>query len=196
MLQNPAGAFVVLILAFTLTACGGSSDLEDFTSDKGFRGMQWGSALQSGMMPRPDLAKRFSLSPGEKLYTREKDDMEFAGVSAELIAYSYIDDKFSGITVELKGVSKHRKIIRQMEKLYGKGTEDKVLGLDFYDWHMLPNQCGFRSAGSGGEYTVYIFSRYYDQHVSEYLSGPDDDEEEEDSADSGNGHYDYDDLLL
>src|SRR5512145_1481220 len=105
-----------------------------FAQDKeDFRGIKWGA-------PFEDVKDQMTLSKtspkwGEDFrYTRNVDDLNFAGIPVVNIEYGFWRDRFNLVLMTYKGESNFNKLKEALFRAYGEG-ERLPLTMEKYVWN-------------------------------------------------------------
>lgn len=119
-----------IFLTFLILACAVSAAAEDMD---GFRGVRWGSDEKAMRDSYPKLVEgMMGVMPGVKAYKRTDEDLEFGGVKAESITYTFYKGRFTSVSIDFRGFDSYEKLLAYCKGLFGPTTGSAVLRLEQY----------------------------------------------------------------
>lgn len=116
---------VSLILSFAISAS--AADLD------GFRGTPWGIEIEAMKDSDPKLVEgHMGVMPGVKAYQRRDEDLNFGGIKADAITYSFYQGRFTSVSIDFRGFDNYEKLLAYCKKIFGPVTGSVVLRLEQY----------------------------------------------------------------
>jgi hypothetical protein len=114
------------LLLVTISAAG-AEDLN------GFRGIPWGSKIEAILQSDPKLVEGLmGVMPGVKAYQRTDEDLEFGGIKADSITYTFYNGRFTSVSIDFRGIDKFEKLLNYCKKLFGPVTGSMVSRMEQY----------------------------------------------------------------
>jgi hypothetical protein len=99
----------------------------------GFRGYTWGSTIEVMRESDPKLVEgHMGAMPGVKAFKRTDDDLDFGGIRADSITYTFYRGKFTSVSIDFRGFDNYEKLLVHCRKLFGPVTGTAVLRLEQY----------------------------------------------------------------
>jgi hypothetical protein len=152
-----------VFLAYMILAFAVSAAAEDVN---GFRGFSWGSDVKAMQSADPKLVEgHMGVMPGVKAYQRTEEELNFAGVKAETIIYTFYNDKFTSVSIDFRGFDNNEKLLDFCKKRFGPATASAVLRLEQYasfdspkTGAMLLYQLSMQTTNYG---RLYLYSKEY-----------------------------------
>lgn len=119
-----------VFLLFMFLACAVPASAEDLD---GFRGYLWGSDVKTMQAADPKLVEgHMGVMPGVKAYQRIDEDLNFGGIKAESITYTFYNGRFTSVSIDFRGFDNNEKLLAYCKKLFGPVTASAVLRLEQY----------------------------------------------------------------
>ena len=116
---------VCLTLAWAVSA--------DAVELNGFRGFTWGSTPEAIKAVEPKLVEgHMGAMPGVKAFKRSDEDLDFGGIRADSITYTFYRGKFTSVSIDFRGFDNYEKLLDHCRKLFGPPTGTAVLRLEQY----------------------------------------------------------------
>lgn len=99
----------------------------------GFRGYIWGSNIKAMQSADPKLVEgHMGVMPGVKAYQRTDEELNFGGIKAESIIYTFYKDRFVSVSIDFRGFDNNEKLLDYCKKRFGPATASAVLRLEQY----------------------------------------------------------------
>lgn len=149
---------VFLVLAISSPVC--ADDLN------GFRGFLWGSSIDAIKESDPKLVEgSMGGMPGVKAFRRTDEDLNYGGIKADAIIYTFFKDRFTSVSIEFRGFENFEKLLEHCKKQFGPVTGSAVLRLEQYasfdspkTGAMLLYQLSMQTTNYG---RLYIYSKQH-----------------------------------
>ncbi len=140
-----------------------SASAEDLN---GFRGITWGSDIASILQSDPKLVEgHMGVMPGVKAFQRTDEDLNFGGIKADSITYTFYKGKFSSVSIDFRGIDNFEKLLAYCKKQFGPVTGSVVKTLEQYvgfdspkTGAMLLYQLSMQNTNYG---RLYLYSKEY-----------------------------------
>jgi hypothetical protein len=117
--------FVCLALAWTASA-----HAEDLN---GFRGFSWGSTPEAMKAIEPKLVEgHMGAMPGVKAFKRTDEDLNFGGIRADSITYTFYQGRLTSVSIDFRGFDNYEKLLVYCKQKFGPPTGTAVLRLEQY----------------------------------------------------------------
>jgi len=127
--KSAMGILKIIIVCLTLTWTV-SAKAEDLN---GFRGFSWGSTPEAMKAIEPKLVEgHMGAMPGVKAFKRTDDDLNFGGIRADSITYTFYQGRFTSVSIDFRGFDSYEKLLVHCRKLFGPATGTAVLRLEQY----------------------------------------------------------------
>jgi|GEM_PF-4885093 len=146
--------FILLNVAITANA-------ED---PDGFRGFTWGSTID--VMKESDsrlVESQMGTMPGVKAYKRTEEDLNYGGIKADSIVYTFYKELLTSVSIDFRGFDNYEKLLAFCKKQFGPVTGTAVLRLEQYSSFdspktgaMLLYQLSMQTTNYG---RLYIYSK-------------------------------------
>jgi hypothetical protein len=118
--------WTAVLLLVTLSAAGA----EDMN---GFRGVVWGSNLEVIQESDPKLVEgHMGVMPGVKAYQRTDEDLNFGGIVADSITYTFYKGRFTSVSIDFRGIYNFEQLLSYCKKSFGPVTGSTVSRLEQY----------------------------------------------------------------
>jgi len=99
----------------------------------GFRSLTWGSDLEATRGSDPNLIEgNIGAMPGVKALQRTNEDLNFGGIRADGITYTFYNGKFTSVSIDFRGFDNFEKLLAYCKKLFGPATGAAVFRLEQY----------------------------------------------------------------
>jgi len=99
----------------------------------GFRDFKWGSNLEVMRESDPKLVEgHMGVMPGVKAFQRTDDDLNFGGIKADSITYTFYKDRFTSVSIDFRGIDNFEKLLVYCKKTFGPVTGTVVSRLEQY----------------------------------------------------------------
>jgi hypothetical protein len=149
---------VAVILAFAVSAAA-----EDIN---GFRGFTWGSDIEAMRESDSKLVEgHMGVMPGVSAFKRTDEDLNFGGIKAEAITYTFYKGRFTSVSIDFRGFDSYEKLLAYCKKLFGPVTASAVMRLEQYAGFdspktgaMLIYQLSMQTTNFG---RLYLYSKEY-----------------------------------
>ena len=114
-----------LILVFAVSAA--ADDMN------GFRGFTWGSDIEGMRESDPKLVEgHMGAMPGVQAFQRTDEDLNFGGIAADGIIYTFYKGRFNSVSIDFRGFDNYEKLLAHCKKLFGPVTGAAVFRLEQY----------------------------------------------------------------
>ena len=152
-----------VFLASMILACAVSSSAEDMD---GFRGYAWGSDVKTIQSADPKLVEgHMGVMPGVKAYQRIDEDLNYGGIKAQSITYTFYNDRFTSVSIDFRGFDNNEKLLAYCKKMLGPVTASAVMRLEQYSGFdspktgaMLLYQLSMQTTNFG---RLYLYSKEF-----------------------------------
>lgn len=132
----------------------------------GFRGFRWGSDIKEMQSTDPDLVEgHMGVMPGVKAYQRRGEELDYGGIKADSITYTFYKGRFTSVSIDFRGFDNYEKLLVHCKKLFGPATATVVLKLEQYAGFdspktgaMLLYQLSMQTTNYG---RLYLYSKEY-----------------------------------
>ena len=130
----------------------------------GFRDFTWGSDIKNMQETDPQLVEgHMGVVLGVKAYQRSDEDLDFGGIKADGITYTFFNDKFTSVSIDFRGIYNFEKLLNYCKKTYGPVTGTVVVGLEQYAGFDTPKTGAmllYQLSMQGTNYgRLYIYSK-------------------------------------
>lgn len=99
----------------------------------GFRGFTWGSTPEAMKAVEPKLVEgHMAAMPGVKAFKRTDEDLNFGGIRADSITYTFYRGKFTSASIDFRGFDNYEKLLAYCKQQFGPATGTAVLRLEQY----------------------------------------------------------------
>jgi hypothetical protein len=99
----------------------------------GFRSFKWGSNLDLILSADPKLVEgHMGVMPGVKAFQRTDEDLDFGGIRADAITYTFYKDRFNSVSIDFRGIDNFEKLLVYCKKTFGPVTGGVVSKLEQY----------------------------------------------------------------
>ena len=114
-------------LLFAMLSSAAAEDMD------GFRGFTWGSDVKAMQSADPKLVEgHMGVMPGVKAYQRTDEELNFGGIKAESITYTFYKGRFTSVSIDFRGFDNNEKLLAYCKKLFGPVSASAVLRLEQY----------------------------------------------------------------
>ena len=149
----------VVILSATLSASGAEEM-------NGFRGVKWGSTIEAIRESDPKLVEgHMGVMPGVSAYQRTDEDLNFGGIKADSITYTFYLGKFTSVSIDFRGIDNFEILLAYCKNTFGPVTGSLVSRLEQYanfdspkTGAMLLYQLSMQTTNYG---RLYLYSKEY-----------------------------------
>jgi hypothetical protein len=150
--------FAFILLTFAVTANAEDPD--------GFRGFTWGSTID--VMKESDsrlVESQMGAMPGVKAYKRTEEDLNYGGIKADSIVYTFYKERLTSVSIDFRGFDNYERLLEFCKIQFGTVTGTAVLRLEQYSSFdspktgaMLLYQLSMQTTNYG---RLYIYSKEY-----------------------------------
>lgn len=149
------------ILLFLCIFCAAANAADEM---KGFRGYTWGSTIEAMREDDPKLVEgHMGAMPGVKGFKRTDDDLNYGGIKADSITYTFYKGRFTSVSIDFRGFDNFEKLLAHCKKLFGPVTGAAILRQEQYasfnsprTGAMLLYQLSMQTTNYG---RLYLYSR-------------------------------------
>ena len=119
--------FWINITLFMLAANVAAADMD------GFRGLTWGSDIEVIRGSDPKLVEgMMAVMPGVKAYQRTDEDLDFGGIKADSITYTFYKGKLTSVSIDFRGFDNFETLLNYCKKTFGPVTGSVILRMEQY----------------------------------------------------------------
>jgi len=94
----------VVIMSIASAACAEDMD--------GFRSFKWGASIDAIRSEYPQLVEgQMGAMPGVKAFKRADEDLNFGGIKADTIIYTFFKERFTSVSIEFRGIENFEKLL-------------------------------------------------------------------------------------
>lgn len=156
-----SGVFwIAMMLLGTLSTAAADSD--------GFRGFKWGSNVVVMREADPKLVEgHMGVMPGVKAFQRTDEDLNFGGIRADSITYTFYKDRFTSVSIDFRGIDNFEKLLNYCKTTFGPVTGPVVSRLEQYASFDSPKtgvillyQLSMQTTNYG---RLYLYSKEYQE---------------------------------
>lgn len=99
----------------------------------GFRDFTWGAGIEAIRASDPKLVEgHMGVMPGVKAYQRTDEDLNFGGIKADAITYSFYKGRFTSVSIDFRGIDNFEKLLIYCKRTFGQVTGSVVSRLEQY----------------------------------------------------------------
>lgn len=118
------------MMLFLFLSCGVVAAAEEMN---GFRGYTWGSDIEAMREEDPKLVEgHMGAMPGVKGFKRTDEDLNYGGIKADSITYTFYKGRFTSVSIDFRGFDNYEKLLVHCKKLFGSVTGTAVLRQEQY----------------------------------------------------------------
>lgn len=134
----------------------------------GFRGFTWGDSIEKMRESDPKLVEgHMGTMPGVKAYRRTDEDLNFGGIKADSITYTFYSGRFTSVSIDFRGIDNFEQLLVYCKKAFGPVTGSVVSRLEQYAGFdspktgaMLLYQLSMQTTNYG---RLYLYSKEYQE---------------------------------
>jgi hypothetical protein len=121
------GIFWSIMTLFITVSTGAAAEQD------GFRNFKWGMAQAAFLeTEQKSVEGHMGAVPGVESFQLKGEDLEFGGIKADAITYSFYKGKFASVGIDFKGFDNFEKLQTYCKKTFGPAIGASTMKLEYY----------------------------------------------------------------